>query len=579
MPGLVSPKSSLLGAPSPPIFVPEPTHRTEHSNGTKTPSLTTARTRPAIKRAPEKLPIDETSLDNPDLGPFLLKLARDTIGSGENPNKALDYAIRASKSFERCSGPGLDLAMSLHVVAAIFCNLGRFEEAVRVLEQSIEVSDPENGADYALAKFSGYMQLGDTYSMMGQLEQSILCYGSGLKIQKETLGESDSRVAETCRYLAEAHVQVMQFDEAEHYCKKTLEIRRKHNSPASVEEAADRRLMALIYEAKGDSESALEHLVLASMIMIANGQDNEVATIDMGLGDIYLSLCRFDDAVFSYHKALTVLKCMRGENHPSVASVFIRLADLYYKTGKLRESKSYCENALRIYAKPSPGITSEELASGLTEIAAIYEDVNEPEEALNLLQKAMKSLDDTPAQRSTIAGIEAQMGVIFYMVGRYGEAWRSFESALSKLRASRERKSAYFGVVLNQMGLASVQLYKLDEAAQLFEEAKEILEQECGLCHPDTLGVYSNLAATYDAMGRVEAAIEILEHVLKVKEEKLGTANPDFDDEKKRLAHLLKEAGRARNRKGKSLEKLLHSNSQRTKEEGSKRQSGFGYKT
>ncbi|KAM1019563.1 hypothetical protein ACFX13_041638 [Malus domestica] len=579
MPGLVSPKNSPLGAPSPPIFVPDPTHRTEHSNGTKTPSLTTTRTRAAIKGALEKLLIDETSLDNPDLGPFLLKLARDTIGSGENPNKALNYAIRASKSFERCSGPGLDLAMSMHVVAAIYCNLGRFEEAVRVLEQSIEVSDPENGADHALAKFSGYMQLGDTYSMMGQLEQSILCYGSGLKIQKETLGESDPRVAETCRYLAEAHVQVMQFDEAEHYCKKMLEIRREHNPPASVEEAADRRLMALIYEAKGDSESALEHLVLASMIMIAKGQDNEVATIDMGIGNIYLSLCRFDDAVFSYQKALTVLKSMGGENHPSVASVFIRLADLYYKTGKLRESKSYCENALRIYAKPSPGITSEELASGLTEIAAIYEAVNEPEEALTLLQKAMKSLDDTPAQRSTIAGIEAQMGVMFYMVGRYVEAWRSFESALSKLRASGERKSAYFGVVLNQMGLASVQLYKLDEAAQLFEEAKEILEQESGLCHPDTLGVYSNLAATYDAMGRVEAAIEILEHVLRVKEEKLGTANPDFDDEKKRLAHLLKEAGRARNRKGKSLENLLHSNSQRTKDEGSKRQSGFGYET
>ncbi|XP_050155426.1 protein KINESIN LIGHT CHAIN-RELATED 1-like isoform X2 [Malus sylvestris] len=502
MPGLVSPKNSPLGAPSPPIFVPDPTHRTEHSNGTKTPSLTTTRTRAAIKGALEKLLIDETSLDNPDLGPFLLKLARDTIGSGENPNKALHYAIRASKSFERCSGPGLDLAMSMHVVAAIYCNLGRFEEAVRVLEQSIEVSDPENGADHALAKFSGYMQLGDTYSMMGQLEQSILCYGSGLKIQKETLGESDPRVAETCRYLAEAHVQVMQFDEAEHYCKKMLEIRREHTPPASVEEAADRRLMALIYEAKGDSESALEHLVLASMIMIANGQDNEVATIDMGIGNIYLSLFRFDDAVFSYQKALTVLKSMGGENHPSVASVFIRLADLYYKTGKLRESKSYCENALRIYAKPSPGITSEELASGLTEIAAIYEAVNEPEEALTLLQKAMKSLDDTPAQRSTIAGIEAQMGVMFYMVGRYVEAWRSFESALSKLRASGERKSAYFGVVLNQMGLASVQLYKLDEAAQLFEEAKEILEQESGLCHPDTLGVYSNLAATYDAMGR-----------------------------------------------------------------------------
>ncbi|CAB4300675.1 unnamed protein product [Prunus armeniaca] len=532
MPGLASPKT-----PSQTIFVPDPTRKIQHFNGTKTPSPSTSRPKASRKTQP----VDETSLDNPDLGPFLLKLARDTFGSGESPNKALDYAIRASKSFERCSGPGLDLAMSLHVVAAIYCSLGRFEEAVRVLERAIEVSDPENGPDHALAKFSGYMQLG---------------------------------------YLAEAHVQVMQFDEAENYCKKTLEIRREHSSPASVEEAADRRLMALIYEAKGDYESALEHLVLASMIMIANGQDNEVAAIDMGIGDIYLSLCRFDEAVFSYQKALTVFKSTRGENHPSVASVFIRLADLYYKTGKLRESKSYCENALRIYANPLPGIISEEIASGLTEISAIYEAVNEPEEALNLLQKAMKLLEDTPAQRSTIAGIEAQMGVMFYMVRRYGEAWRSFNSAISKLRASGERKSAHFGIVLNQMGLASVQLYKLEEAARLFEEAREILEEECGLCHVDTLGVYSNLAATYDAMGRVEAAIEMLEHILKVREEKLGTAHPDFDDEKKRLADLLKEAGRARNRKGKSLENLLGSNShQRTKKEGVKRWAGFGHKT
>lgn len=306
----------------------------------------------------------------------------------------------------------------------------------------------------------------------------------------------------TDRYLAEAHVQAMQFDEAENLSKRTLEIHRVHSPPASLEEAADRRLMALICEAKGDYESALEHLVLASMAMIANGQENEVAAIDVSIGNIYMSLSRFDEAVFSYQKALTVFKSSKGDNHPSVASVFVRLADLYYKTGKLRESRSYCENALRIFAKPVPGTTPEEIASGMTEISAIYESFNEPEEALKLLQKAMKLLEDKPGQQSTIAGIEARMGVMFYMVGRYEEAHSSFESAVAKLKASGERKSAFYGVLLNQMGLACVQLFKIDEAAELFEEAREILEQECGPCHQDTLGVYSNLAATYDAMGR-----------------------------------------------------------------------------
>ncbi|MQL89905.1 hypothetical protein Taro_022479 [Colocasia esculenta] len=565
-------------------------------------------------------PMDEWALDNPDLGPFLLRLARDTIASGESPSKALDYAIRASKSFERCaqeSGePSLELAMSLHVTAAIYCSLGRHEEAVPVLERALRVPEVGKGTDHALAAFSGYMQLGDTHSMMGHIDQAIACYTEGLGVQKQALGDTDPRVAETCRcviadhspllmrtgatssparrllgelcpsrhqrknlYLAEAHVQAMQFDEAEKLCQKTFEIHTEHTARGSLEEAADRRLMALICEAKGNVEAALEHLVLASMIMIEGKQDNEVAAIDVSIGNIYLSLGRFEEAVFAYQKALTVFKSTKGDNHPMVASVFVRLADLYYKTGKLRESKSYCENALRIYAKPVPGTSSEEIAGGLTEISAIYEAVNEPEEALRLLQKALNLLEDSPGQRNTIAGIEAQIGVMHYVVGRYSEARNSFQSAVTKLRASGEMKSAFFGVVLNQMGLSCIQLYKIDEAAELFEEARGILEPVCGPYHQDTLGVYSNLAATYDAMGRVEDAIEILEYVLKLREEKLGTANPDVDDEKKRLAELLKEAGRSRNREAKSLENLLDTNSRKVKKEGTRRWSGLGFRS
>ena len=72
----------------------------------------------------------------------------------------------------------------------------------------------------------------------------------------------------------------------------------------------------------------------------------------------------------------------------------------------------------------------------------------------------------------------------------------------------------------------------------------------------------------------------ILEYILKMREEKLGTANPDVDDEKKRLFELLKEAGRVRNRKGKkSLENLIDSNSLKMKKEGKKRWAAFGLRT
>ena len=449
----------------------------------------------------------ESVLENPDLGRFLLKQARDLISSGDNPQKALELALRAAKSFEKCAKgkPSLEQVMCLHVTAAIYCNLGRYEEAIPVLEHSIEIPViEESQEDHALAKFAGHMQLGDTYAMVGQLENSIHCYTTGLGVQKQVLGETDARVGETCRYLAEAHVQALQFDEAEKLCQMALDIHRENGLPASLEEAADRRLMGLISEIKGDHEAALEHLILASMAMVANGQEMEVASVDCSIGDTYLSLSRYDEAVFAYQKALTVFKTTKGENHPSVASVFVRLANLYNKTGKLKESKSYCENALRIYGKPTPapGIPPEEIASGLTDVSAIYESMDELEQALSLLQKALKIYNDAPGQQSTIAGIEAQMGVMYYMLGNYSDSYNSFKNAISKLRASGEKKSAFFGIALNQMGLACVQLYAIDEAAELFEEARDILEKEYGPYHPDTLGVYSNLAGTYDAVGR-----------------------------------------------------------------------------
>lgn len=446
----------------------------------------------------------DAGLDNPDLGPFLLKQTRDLISSGENPKKALELALRAMKSFEiTVNGKAnLELVMCLHVIAAIYCSLGQYNEAIPALERSIKIPVIEEGQDHALAKFVGCMQLGDTYAMIGQIENSILCYTAGLEIQRQVLGEMDSRVGETCRYLAEAYVQSLQFDEAEKLCQMALNVHKKNGTPASLEEAADRRLMALICDSKGDYEAALEHYVLAGMAMAANGQQLDVASIDCSIGDSYLSLARYDEAVFSYQKALTVFKSTKGENHPTVASVFVRLADLYNKIGKLRESKSYCENALRLYGRPNPGIPAEEIASGFIDISAIFQSMDELEQALRLLQKALKIYANAPGHVSTTAGIEAQIGVLYYMMGNYSASYNSFSSAISKLRASGEKKTAFLGIALNQMGLSCVQRYAIGEAAELFEEARSILEKEYGPCHPDTLGIYSNLAGTYDAMGR-----------------------------------------------------------------------------
>ncbi|KAF3618078.1 putative protease Do-like 1, chloroplastic-like [Capsicum annuum] len=254
-----------------------------------------------------------------------------------------------------------------------------------------------------------------------------------------------------------------------------------------------------------------------------------VTATNCNIGDTYLSMARYDEPICAYQKALTMFKSTKGKNHRSVASVYKRLADLYNKIGKFRESKSYCENALQIYIKTVPGSHPKEIVSGLVDVSVFYESINEPDQALELLRKAIKVYRNTPGQQRTIAGIEAQIGILHYILGEYVESYYSLKNAL----------------------------YAKNEAADLFEEARTIFETECGPYHADTLGIYSNLAGTYDAMGRTDDSIELLEFIVGMKEEKLRTTNPDGDDEKRRLTELLTESERVKSRKTRSLETFL----------------------
>ena len=444
--------------------------------------------------------------EKPYLGPYLLKKARNVISLGDNPKRAFELALRAKTSFESCAikKQSLDYAMCLHLLASIYCNAYQYKEAIPLLESSIEVPNIELGTNHALAKFVGYMRLGDIYAIMSQMEKAITFYKTALHIQTNVLGAKDPRVGETCRYVAEAYIQAFEFDEAENLCKMALNIRQVNGCPSSIKEAADRRLLGLIYDSKGDYNASLEQYDLATMALRYDGLELEIATVNCNIGDAYLGLAQYEEAILCYKKALSTFISSKGKNHSSVAAVLVRLGELYNNVGKFGESNSYIESALEIYSKET--ITTcdnvEDVSNGLIALAAIYEPMNELDHALNLLQHALELQNKEATQKSKIAGIEAQIGVINYILGNYIDSYTFLKSSVCKFEHIGKKKSSIYAITINQLGIVCVQLHKIGEAAELFDEAKSILEIEYGLFHPDTLGVCSNLAGTYDALGR-----------------------------------------------------------------------------
>ena len=338
------------------------------------------------------------------------------------------------------------------------------------------------------------MQLGDVYSTMGQLKNSIDCYSSGLQTQISALGPTDPRVGETCRFLAEVHLQALHLDQAFDMCQMAVAIHRESGEDPPLQEIADLRLMGLICQIKGDHEAALENLIKATSAISLTGEIHDMGSLDCSIGDAFLSLARYEEAFVSYRRALM------GEerNLSTAAHALVRLADLYSRMGRFNESKSHCEDALRVYGKE--GLANGDVASGLAELAAVYETMGEHEEAILMLKKALKLCDGSPVE---VAGMEAQIGIIYYAAGDLAKSKSSLESSVSKLRNCGEKKETVFlGIALNQMGLVCVQLSEIEDAARNFLEAKCIMEREKGAFHPETIDICGNLAAAYDALGR-----------------------------------------------------------------------------
>ncbi|KAJ4877864.1 Tetratricopeptide repeat (TPR)-like superfamily protein [Raphanus sativus] len=107
-----------------------------------------------------------------------------------------------------------------------------------------------------------------------------------------------------------------------------------------------------------------------------------------------------------------------GEDHSPVISQVCRVyaASRHNRVGKLRDSKSYCENALRVYLKPSPGTLVEEVATAFIETSAMCQSMNELDKSIKMLTRAWKIYANAPGQQNTVAGIEAQRGVVDYVI-------------------------------------------------------------------------------------------------------------------------------------------------------------------
>jgi serine/threonine protein kinase len=120
----------------------------------------------------------------------------------------------------------------------------------------------------------------------------------------------------------------------------------------------------------------------------------------------------------------------------------------------------------------------------------------------------------------------------------------TLKGAVEQLQGSSIGDPLVVAAMQDTLGQSLLALGDHPSAITLFERALATRTAKLGSEHPDTLGSMNNLAAAYQAAGRLEEALALLEEALRLGRSKLGSENPATLASMNNLARAYHAAGR-----------------------------------
>lgn len=255
--------------------------------------------------------------------------------------------------------------------------------------------------------------------------------------------------------------------------------------------------------------AALVFLDAASELAMTLGAPGEVLRMD-----IQLQRARVQDFYGWYDDALGLLMdnlerrtASLGPAHPDVAQTCLLISGIHAHAGRMDEAWDYGYEALHIYeaalGKKHPATARAYAALG--DMARVTGDFAY---AAQLLQQAMDAQEVLLGrQHPDHAATSAALAMLYVSTDRYDHAVTALTHALDvdervlgarSLAAARDR---------HYLGIAHRERMHLTDAADAFNRALSVMQFVLGVNHPALADVMSDLAATLQMRGEIEAAL------------------------------------------------------------------------
>lgn len=253
---------------------------------------------------------------------------------------------------------------------------------------------------------------------------------------------------------------------------------------------------------------------------------------------------RYKEAIAIAERSLQLREKACGPEHRDIATGLNNLAALYQQLGALDKALPLYERAFHIFEK-TLGPNHPKTATSISNLALLHKAMGAYDRALALQQQAFNIREkvlgwdhpDTASSLNSLAGIYEDMGAYEQALSLYQQALQIGEKTLGTDHPD-------FAIFINNLANLHMIMGTYDKALALYQGTLQIQEKALGSDHPYTANTLNNMAGLYNSMGNYEKALLLLQRALEIREKTLGTEHPDTAVSLNNLAGLYDSIGR-----------------------------------
>ena len=403
-----------------------------------------------------------------------------------NPSEALGNTITAREVLEtgaekvrgELEGQPVVRARLLETIGVVFRNLGLYEQAGPLLEESLATRERHLGRDHPQTAQSLF-HLAWQRNLKGDYEGALELGERALAIREKALGPHHLDTASSLNDIAVSLQRQGDYEGAIRYFTRALEIREAVDGPQHHSTAAMLDNLGNLMRELGRSDEArsyLERALAIREVQVGSDHPDTAQSLD-NLGAMLFKHGDYPDARLYFERALEIRRATLGPDHPHTGISFNNVGVALREEGRLEEARSSFERDLAI-AEKAFGPEHPDLAITLKNIGDTWVRMGEYAAARPFFDRGLAITEKMLGpEHPTRADLLSEVGNLYRLTGELEEARLHLAQALSIREKAFGRDHPETGAVLHRLGKLAQDQHDYAGAERYYDSALAVYEQ------------------------------------------------------------------------------------------------------